>query len=36
VERRFDWGVIAGQQKRMYEELICRTNEPVSRDGSRR
>jgi glycosyltransferase involved in cell wall biosynthesis len=22
VERRFDWDVIAGQQKRMYEELI--------------
>jgi GT2 family glycosyltransferase/glycosyltransferase involved in cell wall biosynthesis len=36
VERRFDWGVIAGQQKRMYEELICRTHEPVTRDGSRR
>jgi glycosyltransferase involved in cell wall biosynthesis len=22
VERRFDWDVIAGRQKRMYEELI--------------
>jgi hypothetical protein len=25
VERRFDWDVIAGQQKRVYEELIAFT-----------
>jgi glycosyltransferase involved in cell wall biosynthesis len=25
VERRFDWDVIAGQQKRLYEELMAFT-----------
>jgi glycosyltransferase involved in cell wall biosynthesis len=25
VERRFDWDVIASQQKRMYEELMAFT-----------